>query len=87
MFIGIAGPTASGKHTIARYLCEEHSYEFLVLNPRDGQQQESVFERESMYEKATRFNTAEEMQTYVTERWQQNFVTCTVEAHELWNFK
>lgn len=85
MFIGIAGPTASGKHTIARYLFEEHNYEFLVLNTRN--EQESVFERESMYKTATRFNTAEEMQTYVTERWQQNFVTCTVEAHELWNFK
>lgn len=85
MFIGIAGPTASGKHTLAQYLFENHDYEFLVLNTHDGQ--ESIFERESMYKTATRFNTAEEMQTYVTERWQQNYVTCTVAVHDLWNFK
>lgn len=82
MFIGIAGSTCSGKHTIAEYLIKEHNFEFLALNT--GQ---DISQHEHMYKTATRFDTLEDMQTYVTGLWQENFVTCNVEVHDLWTLK
>jgi dCMP deaminase len=82
MFIGIAGPTSSGKHTIAQYLVEQHGFKFLTLDNF-----QDIFERETLYEKSTRFATLIEMQSYVTERWQENFVTCDVDCRGLWTLK
>lgn len=82
MFIGIAGPTSSGKHTIAQYLVEQKGFEYLTLDDFQGS-----FDRNILYDKATRFATVNEMQAYVTERWQENFVTCDVDSRDLWALK
>lgn len=82
MFIGIAGPTGSGKHLVAQYLVEQHGFEFLTLN-----KYADSFEREILYDKATRFTTLSEMQAYVTARWEENFVTCDVDSRDLWTLK
>lgn len=82
MFIGITGPTSSGKHVVAEYLVELHGFKLLTLvNYGD------IFDRQLLYEDATRFEDVEEMQTYVTAHWQEDFVTCDVDCRDLWTLK
>lgn len=82
MFIGITGPTSSGRHLVAEYLVEVHGFNLLTLVNYDD-----IFDRQSLYDNATRFENVEEMQTYVTARWQENFVTCDVDCRDLWTLK
>lgn len=82
MFIGITGPQYSGKHTIAQYLIEKHTFQHLALK-----NDKTKAGRESMYGDALVFDTVDDMQLYVTERWQENFVTCNVDSRELWKLK
>jgi len=82
MFIGITGPQYSGKHTIAQYLIEKHTFQHLALR-----NDKTNAGRESMYDNALVFDTVDAMQLYVTERWQENFVTCSVDSRELWKLK
>lgn len=82
MFIGITGPAGSGKHLVSQYLVETHGFEFLTLNECSD-----TFERETLYNEAKRFASLSEMQTYVTARWEENFVTCDVDCRDLWILK
>lgn len=82
MFIGITGPQYSGKHTVAQYLIEKHQFQHLALK-----QTKRDVDRESMYEGALIFDNVKDMQLYVLERWQDNFVTCNVDSRELWKLK
>lgn len=82
MFIGITGPQNSGKHTIAQYLMEQHKFQHLALKGTKAD-----FDRESMYGDALIFDNVDDMQLYVTEHWQENFVTCNVDSRELWKLK
>ncbi|KAG2235276.1 hypothetical protein INT48_004743 [Thamnidium elegans] len=82
MFIGITGPTGSGRHLVAQYLVEVHGFKLLTLVEYDD-----IFDRQSLYDNATRFENVEEMQTYVTARWQENFVACDVDCRDLWTLK
>ncbi|CEP13707.1 hypothetical protein [Parasitella parasitica] len=59
MFIGIAGPQYSGKHTIAQYLIERHKFKHLALK-----EPKTNFGRESMYQDAVNFDTVEDMQLH-----------------------
>ncbi|KAI8968866.1 cytidine deaminase-like protein [Mycotypha africana] len=82
MFIGITGPRSSGKHTIAHYLVEQHRFQFLCLTSSKKRN-----DYEALYDRAVRFNNREDMQLYVTERWQNDFVTCDMDCRDLWTFK
>ncbi|KAI9486951.1 MAG: cytidine deaminase-like protein [Benjaminiella poitrasii] len=82
MFIGITGSQSSGKHTVAQYLSEQHRFQFLTLSSF-----KDTAGRESLYENAIQFETVNEMQRYVTARWQEDFVTCDVDCRELWALK
>jgi hypothetical protein len=82
MFIGITGPQSSGKHIIAQYLVEQHNFQFLSISSFTN-----TFGRENLYNNVIRFTNVNDMQTYVTERWQENFVTCDVDSRDLWTLK
>lgn len=82
MFIGITGPQYSGKHTIADYLIQNHTFQHLALK-----NDQAMAGRESMYDNALVFDNVDAMQLYVTEHWQENFVTCNVDSRELWKLK
>ncbi|KAI8365760.1 cytidine deaminase-like protein [Blakeslea trispora] len=82
MFIGITGSQSSGKHTVAQYLVKKHRFQYLTLkNFKD------TFARDGLYDHAILFDSINDMQQYVTERWQQNFVTCDVDCRDLWALK
>lgn len=82
MFIGVTGPQSSGKHTIAQYLVEQHHFQFLSISTFTN-----TFGRENLYDNVLRFANVNDMQSYVTERWQENFVTCDVDSRDLWTLK
>lgn len=82
MFIGITGPKCSGKHTIAEYLVKQHNFQILTLTEIND-----ILDRDSLYINAIKFNSVSDMQNYVTERWQKNFVTCDIDCRELWTLK
>lgn len=82
MFVGITGPPHSGKHTIAQYLIGQHKFQHLALK-----NDQTNAGREDMYRDALVFDHVDDMQLYVTERWQENFVTCSVDSRELWKLK
>jgi dCMP deaminase len=77
MFIGIIGPKSSGKHTIVEYLLEQHNFEFLTIRKNVD-----TFNR-NVYLNAKTFDNADDVQAYVTERWQDNFVICDIDCEEL----
>ncbi|KAI7899294.1 cytidine deaminase-like protein [Cokeromyces recurvatus] len=82
MFIGITGSQSSGKHTIAQYLVEQHHFQLLTLSSFTN-----TAGREHLYSNAIQFENVNKMQRYVTERWQEDFVTCDVDSRELWTLK
>ena len=77
MFIGIIGPKSSGKHTIAEYLVNRHGFEFLTIRKNLD-----VYNRD-VYSNARYFDNIDNMQVYVTERWQDNFITCDIDCKDL----
>lgn len=73
MFIGIVGSRCSGKHTVAEYLVQNHGFKLLSLRNLGKAEIESNGE-------ILEFDTQEQMQEYVTERWRENFVTCDLDS-------
>ncbi|RCH77567.1 Deoxycytidine monophosphate (dCMP) deaminase, partial [Rhizopus stolonifer] len=82
MFIGITGSLSSGKHTVAQYLVERHQFQYLTLVEHADR-----LGRDPLYDHAKQFITVNDMQQYVTEHWQDNFVTCDVDSRDLWALK
>lgn len=82
MFIGITGTKCSGKHTVAEYLVQQHNFQILTLADVKDE-----LNRDTLYTNALKFDSVSDMQNYVTERWQENFVTCDVGCRELWTLK
>lgn len=80
MFIGIIGSHCSGKHTIAKYLVEKYRFTFVYIK------QQHAFHKD-LYEDGLNFASLEEMQQYVTERWDKPFVTCDIDNHGIWTLK
>ncbi|KAF9406093.1 Deoxycytidine monophosphate (dCMP) deaminase [Podila epigama] len=87
MFIGIVGPSCSGKHEVAKLLVKHHGFQQLGLR-RQGQRQGlrndqekdmSLGEqRRSSRHVHEEFDTIEEMLDYVTLHWMGHYVTCDV---------
>ncbi|KAG0224701.1 Deoxycytidine monophosphate (dCMP) deaminase [Actinomortierella wolfii] len=84
MFIGIVGPTCSGKHMLASLLTEMHGFQQLYLtkdvepsnsNSRDADSANSPFP--PLY-----FDTLEDMLDHVTLNWMNHFVTCDANTVE-----
>ncbi|KAF7731661.1 Deoxycytidine monophosphate (dCMP) deaminase [Apophysomyces ossiformis] len=80
MFIGLTGPSCSGKHAIARYLCNTHGYNLLALENHTHAHCE-------LYQTAKAFRTVHELITYVTERWREKFVICDMGCDGIWELK
>ncbi|KAL0075936.1 cytidine deaminase-like protein [Phycomyces blakesleeanus] len=80
MFIGITGTKCSGKHAIAEYLVKYCHFTFLSLKKNNDQNHE-------LYSNCLMFDTLDQMQIYVTERWREDFVTCDIDGHGLWILK
>ncbi|KAI9015788.1 cytidine deaminase-like protein [Phycomyces nitens] len=80
MFIGLTGTKCSGKHAIADYLVKSSSFRFLSLKKNNDQSHE-------LYSDCLMFDTLDQMQIYVTERWREDFVTCDIEGNGLWILK
>ncbi|KAI9259064.1 cytidine deaminase-like protein [Sporodiniella umbellata] len=70
MFIGIIGPKSSGKRTIAEYLVNRYGFKILTLSRESGMREVSHDNME--------FDSVENLQTFVTENWQDNFVICNL---------
>lgn len=73
MFIGIVGSRCSGKRTIAEYLVQNHGFKLLSLRNH------KVVDSDSSGE-TLEFDTQEQLQEFVTERWRENFVTCDLDS-------
>lgn len=72
MFIGIAGPICSGKHSIAKWLVTTRGFTLLSLKST-----------EHYGFNALHFNTPNDLLFYVTKNWIDNFVTCDIENHKI----
>ncbi|ORX61508.1 cytidine deaminase-like protein [Hesseltinella vesiculosa] len=81
MFIGIVGSQCSGKHTLARYLVEHHGCTFVYLK----EQQHASYD--PLYNGGLSFDSVDDMQQYVTERWLDHFVTCNTDSYGIWTLK
>nr|CAG8611660.1 5483_t:CDS:2 [Entrophospora candida] len=64
MFIGMAGPSCSGKRTVANWLVTVHGFTLLSLKKDD-----------QYVQNALHFDSAEDVLLYVTKNWLDNFVT------------
>ncbi|CAO3616357.1 unnamed protein product [Cunninghamella blakesleeana] len=80
MFIGIIGSHCSGKHTIAKYLVEKYGFTFVYIK------QQHTFHKD-LYEDGLSFASLEDMQQYITERWDKPFITCDIDNHGIWTLK
>lgn len=80
MFIGVIGSQCSGKHTISKYLVEVHGFTFVYLKQRQSSEP-------ALYDNGLRFETMDDMQQYITERWRDHFVTCDIDSHGIWSLK
>ncbi|KAF9305771.1 Deoxycytidine monophosphate (dCMP) deaminase [Mortierella antarctica] len=81
MFIGIVGPTCSGKHEVANLLSIHYGFQQLGLRRDSGEgttstRSESKELTGSHPQKV--FDTIEQMLDYVTLHWMGHFVTCDV---------
>ncbi|KAI8393830.1 cytidine deaminase-like protein [Radiomyces spectabilis] len=81
MFIGITGPSCSGKHTVAKYLVEHHNFTLLALETNTAHTHQPIRQH------ARVFPTLKQMQRFVTERWRENYVTCDIDGRGLWLLK
>ncbi|CAG8465930.1 hypothetical protein RhiirA5_476391 [Rhizophagus irregularis] len=72
MFIGIAGPICSGKHSIAKWLVTTRGFTLLSLKGT-----------EHYGFNALHFNTPKDLLFYVTKNWIDNFVTCDIDNHKI----
>ncbi|CAG8503224.1 9338_t:CDS:2 [Paraglomus brasilianum] len=72
MFIGIIGTPCSGKHTVAGWLVKEHNFKALSLREN---------KRDDLHPLI--FKSAENLLLYVTENWEDNFVTCDIDSEEI----
>ncbi|KAI8067990.1 deoxycytidylate deaminase [Gongronella butleri] len=81
MFIGVIGSQCSGKHSVASYLVEQHGCTFIYLK----EQQHAS--HASLYDAGLAFDSIDDMQQYVTERWLDHFVTCDIDSHGIWTLK
>ncbi|OZJ04883.1 hypothetical protein BZG36_02520 [Bifiguratus adelaidae] len=84
MFIGITGPRCAGKHAVASFLVSLYGFQYIALSDgsdsngtadQGGSQDEHV----GLADHTLSFETLKEVETFVTERWQQDFVTCDVD--------
>ncbi|KAK6505021.1 Deoxycytidine monophosphate (dCMP) deaminase [Arthrobotrys musiformis] len=86
MFIGLCGTICAGKHTVAKFLVETYGFQVLRLAapttaiPEDGA--DTVVTSFPENGDLT-FPTVEELLEYVTERWQERFVTTDVLNEEM----
>ncbi|GBB98733.1 hypothetical protein RclHR1_03300013 [Rhizophagus clarus] len=72
MFVGIAGPICSGKHSIAKWLVTTRGFTLLSLK-----------NTEHYGFNALQFSTPKDLLFYVTKNWIDNFVTCDIDNHKI----
>ncbi|KAF8510002.1 cytidine deaminase-like protein [Hysterangium stoloniferum] len=70
MFIAIIGTRASGKSAVEQYLISKHKFQPIVLNVSNTTQ-------------TLTFEKWEPLLTYVTQHWQESFVTCDLDTPQL----
>ncbi|POS74427.1 deoxycytidylate deaminase [Diaporthe helianthi] len=90
MLIGICGSICSGKGTVARYLVEHHGFRHVSVDPNGSKtprgqinSQEAESNVSNTHQKrpsatAEIFHTSDELLEYVTQRWQERWVTTDV---------
>ncbi|KAF9973469.1 Deoxycytidine monophosphate (dCMP) deaminase [Actinomortierella ambigua] len=88
MFIGIVGPTCSGKHELASLLTEMHGFQrlYLTKNLESSPLQRSPQETTSAIHPCPAplsFDTLEAMLEHVTLNWMNHFVTCDANSVDM----
>ncbi|KAF9157279.1 Deoxycytidine monophosphate (dCMP) deaminase [Mortierella sp. AD011] len=88
MFVGIVGPTCSGKHEIMNILASVYGFTPLYLSPLSINNNNNLSAIKSDIKTKSqngdqrlqehRFDTVESMLDYVTLNWMKHFVTCDV---------
>ncbi|KAG0000932.1 Deoxycytidine monophosphate (dCMP) deaminase [Entomortierella chlamydospora] len=87
MFVGIVGPTCSGKHEIMNILASVYGFTPLYLSPLSINNNNLSAIKSDIKAKSQngdqrlqehRFDTVESMLDYVTINWMKHFVTCDV---------
>ncbi|KAF3169900.1 Deoxycytidine monophosphate (dCMP) deaminase, variant 2 [Orbilia oligospora] len=91
MFIGLCGTICAGKHTVAKFLVETYGFQILRLAAptttsiakEDGSSTTDTVVTSFPGNGNLTFPTVEELLDYVTERWQEKFVTTDVLNEEM----
>lgn len=88
MFVGIVGPSCSGKHEVMNLLAAMYHFTRLYLRSsstsKDSQSDRSEEQKHYTQKGQTRieFDTIEAMLDHVTLNWMDHFVTCDVNSVE-----
>ncbi|KAF9907216.1 Deoxycytidine monophosphate (dCMP) deaminase [Linnemannia zychae] len=82
MFVGIVGPSCSGKHEVMNLLATMYNFTRLYLRSSTVETDKQQHAQKVQQEKHIEFDTIEAMLDHVTLNWMDHFVTCDVRSVE-----
>jgi dCMP deaminase len=82
MFVGIVGPSCSGKHEVMDMLAAMYSFTRLYLRPSTTHTGKQEHTEKVQKQTCIEFDTVEAMLDHVTLNWMDHFVTCDVKSVE-----